>query len=250
MRHSLIGLAFIAVVAATPALATVNLVRNGDFTDLTNGLGQTTDGAGITTAVGWTTPGFNQVLAVADQGVDTIYGAHNFSLWDQTNGGSNTWNGLAPVGNILAISGDFPTAYNPGIPSQGPVSQTVSGLTAGERYVVNFEYAFSQQYTYNGPTVQSLTVDMGSATFYSGNYDVANHDFVGWQEGQLNFTATSSSEVLSFLANGNLPVPPFALVSGVSITAVPEPSTWMLMLVGFAGLAYAGASARRKATAV
>jgi hypothetical protein len=258
MRHSCIALALVAIATASPAFATVNLA-NGDFTDLTNGVGQITDVGGNTTAVGWTTPGFNLVLAVGDQAINTIYGANNFALWDQANGGSNSWDGFAPVGNILALCGDFPTAYNPGIPSQGPVSQTVSGLTVGGQYVVDFEYAFSQQYTYNGATVQSLTVTMGSDTFFSGNTDVADHGFVGWQDGQLNFTATSPSAVLSFLASGDLPVPPFALVSNVSIISVggggpplggvPELSTWALMLIGFAGLAYAGrVSTHRKAT--
>ena len=33
----------------------------------------------------------------------------------------------------------------------------------------------------------------------------------------------------------------FVLVSGtLTVTAVPEPSTWAMMLAGFAGLAYAG----------
>jgi hypothetical protein len=254
MFHARNALALVAIVAASPALA-VNVI-NGDFTDLTNGLGQITDGTGLTTAVGWTTPGFNLVLASADQAVNSIYGVGNFALWDQANGGANSWNGLAPVGNILAINGDFPTEDNPSIPAQGAVSQTVSGLTVGEQYVVNFDYAFSQQYTYNGPTVQNLTVKMGSATFFSGNFDLASHGFSGWQDGRLHFTATSSSEVLSFLAYGNLPVPPFALVSNVSLSGssggggppmVPEPSTWALMLIGFGGLVYAG-RVRRGAT--
>jgi hypothetical protein len=33
----------------------------------------------------------------------------------------------------------------------------------------------------------------------------------------------------------------------VSLTAVPEPSTWAMMLAGFAGLGYAGLRRRRRA---
>ena len=70
--------------------------------------------------------------------------------------------------------------------------------------------------------------------------DVANHGFDGWYYASGLVTADAVSDVLSFLAIGNLPVPPFALVSDVSLTGgVPEPSTWALMGLGFAGLGFA-----------
>jgi hypothetical protein len=254
MRHSRIALAIVAVIAASPAFATTNLVTNGDFTDLTKGLGQITNlnaqslNTNVTSAVGWTTSGYNQVIAVADQAVNTQYGKGNFALWDQANA-KNGWNGKAPVGNILALDGDYYT---------GPVWQTLTGLTAGEKYVVAFTYAFAQQQSFNGATIQSLTVNVGeniwntSATTTTPSYNLPSKGFSGWSDGKLEFTANGSSEVLSFLAHGNVPVPPFALVSDVSVTAsVPEPSTWALMLVGFVGLAYAGRrSSRRQAVAV
>jgi hypothetical protein len=41
--------------------------------------------------------------------------------------------------------------------------------------------------------------------------------------------------------------PPFSLLDGVSLSStVPEPSTWAMMFVGFAGLAYAGLRNRRR----
>jgi hypothetical protein len=41
----------------------------------------------------------------------------------------------------------------------------------------------------------------------------------------FNYTATSSSEVLSFLAVGNVQLPPFLLLDGVTLT--PEPGYWV-----------------------
>jgi len=72
--------------------------------------------------------------------------------------------------------------------------------------------------------------------------------FSGWMTANFTFTADSTSEVLSFLAvgtpAGNLP--PFALLDGVSLTAVPEPSTWAMMLAGFGGLGFAAFRRRRR----
>jgi hypothetical protein len=43
--------------------------------------------------------------------------------------------------------------------------------------------------------------------------------------------------------------PPFALIDSVALNA-PEPSTWAMMLLGFAGLGYAGFRRRRNAISV
>jgi hypothetical protein len=63
--------------------------------------------------------------------------------------------------------------------------------------------------------------------------DDANHGAVGWMSQTLTYTATATSELLSFIAvgtpNGE---PPFALLDGVSVTAdAPEPAT--SALIGF-----------------
>jgi hypothetical protein len=41
--------------------------------------------------------------------------------------------------------------------------------------------------------------------------------------------------------------PPFSLLDGVSLTgSAPEPSTWAMMFIGFAGLGFAGLRNRRR----
>ena len=84
----------------------------------------------------------------------------------------------------------------------------------------------AQQYTYSGATAQALHVFVGNAitaAWTSATVILAEHDFSGWIQENFTFTATSPSEVVSFLADGSPAVPPFTLVSDVSMEAAPAP---------------------------
>jgi hypothetical protein len=129
------------------------------------------------------------------------------------------------------------------------ISQTITGLTPGTGYYLSFNHAFGQQQGFTGDTRQTLTVEFGSFSFTSSTV-LPGTGFSGWGTTEEWLTADSTSEVLSFLAYGNLPVPPFALVSDVSLTdGAPEPATWTLMGLGFAGLGFAAYRRRAKAGA-
>ncbi|HEY2048828.1 MAG TPA: PEPxxWA-CTERM sorting domain-containing protein [Caulobacteraceae bacterium] len=229
-RIALVAAVTATLAAATAANATTQLVTNGDFTNLTSGLGQ----LGFnTTAVGWSTTGYNFVMTQADVGSVGSFG--KVTLWDAANGGSNSWNGLtlSGTGNFAALNGDFHT---------GPLTQTITGLTVGDKYHLSFNYAFSQQNGFTGDTSQSLTETLGGQTFNSGSVSLPSHGFSGWQTFSTTITASSSSETLSFLAAGTPQVPPFALVSNVSLT-VPEPAAWSLLILG---VGLVGGSLRRR----
>ncbi|RQO53732.1 hypothetical protein DBR47_23285 [Paucibacter sp. KBW04] len=59
----------------------------------------------------------------------------------------------------------------------------------------------------------------------------------------MTFTVGAGNAVLSFLAGGGPNgVPPFALLDSVSVTAVPEPSTFALFALGLGAVV----AARRK----
>ena len=234
----LVAIAAAASLALGSAAQAANLVVNGDFTQLSNGVGQFDLN---TTATGWSgNNGYNFVMSLANQPTPGRYG--NLTLWDAADGGANTWNGSAAgSGNFAALDGDFEVQK---------ITQTIHGLTVGDQYNLDFNYAFAQQHGYNGATLQNLTVALGGQSSTTSTFSVANHGFTGWQSWGGVFTATSSSETLSFLAHGNLPVPPFALVSNVSLTAVPEPATWALTILGIAGLGAALRLRRRQGLAV
>ena len=67
----------------------------------------------------------------------------------------------------------------------------------------------------------------------------------------FDFTATSASELLSFVSVGTPQgTPQVALLDDVSLTGgvpgAPEPATWAMMGLGFAGLGFAAMRRSRK----
>jgi hypothetical protein len=110
-------------------------------------------------------------------------------------------------------------------------------------------------------------VTLGSQTIaMTPTIDLTSNGFSGWLTESVTFTYEGDGpnpNLLTFVDNGmggcnssfldcaiNNPgasgSPPFSLLDGVSLTAVPEPSTWAMMLLGFAGLGYAGMRNRRR----
>ncbi|MFZ2987662.1 PEPxxWA-CTERM sorting domain-containing protein [Ideonella sp.] len=224
---------------------TTNLVANGGFESSTNGaelqLGTKTD------LTGWTASGYAFLFNGATAGSNgAIYQGQNsqgqptdyrIRLWGTTYGPANGLGASASGGNFVGIDGAYDTH---------PLSQTISGLTVGQQYEVSFQWAAAQEYTYYGASYSNWTVSLGNESYTTATQQIASQGFSGWLNQTFTFTADSSSEVLSFLAGGGPHgLPPFALLDGVSMTAaaVPEPSSWALMLAGF-GLM--GAVARRR----
>ncbi len=222
MRVTVLAAAAATMMLATGAQASVQLVTNGDFSD------------GFT---GWTSGGYN--FAMTDGNV----GSGGVSLWTDNSAG-NGWNGLTASGSggFAALDGDYFT---------GPITQTIDDLTIGNSYTLTFDYAFSQQNGFYGDTIQNVTASIDGVTWTSDDYDLPSQGFSGWMSKTLTFTADSASTTLSFLAYGNVPVPPFALVSNVSLeaSAAPEASTWAMMLAGFGGMILVARTVRRKASA-
>ncbi len=202
------------LLAGTTAHAnTINLVQNGDFSS-NAGLGQL---GYNTSATDWSNP-YNQYnfLFSSSAPAGTVNGQY---------GGLSIINPTAPpVGaNFVGLDADFQT---------GPLQQTINGLTAGDSYNVTFDWARSQQTGFSGNTLQGLQVSLGSQTDTTGLITLPSQTFSGWSQESMNFTATSNSEVLSILAYGSPQVPPFTLVTDVSLTATPEPATLPLLLTG------------------
>jgi PEP-CTERM motif len=108
------------------------------------------------------------------------------------------------------------------------LTQTFSDV-AGDTYTVSF-WAFDGGA--NGDPAAFLTVSVGSAS------ETFNDTVATYTEGTFTFVGTGS-DTISIAAQTD---PSEWVVDDVSVTGstVPEPATWAMMLIGFAGLGFVG----------
>jgi hypothetical protein len=245
----MIGFSAIALSIFIPSAQATISFANGNFSTLSCGTlqsGQTcTNGAGQldfnTDATDWTNGttgnlGYtflfpSTTAATTSPGATGVDGA--LELWGLGNGSDNPGNALTGSsipggGNFIASDGSYEIEA---------LSQTITGLTNGDTYVVGFWWAGAQQegVNYTAPTTEQWQVSLGSQTQSTAFVDNAGEGFTGWMYQTLTFTATGTSEALSFLANGTpgSSEPPFVLLADVSFTQTPEPGTLTMMLGGF-----------------
>jgi hypothetical protein len=80
------------------------------------------------------------------------------------------------------------------------------------------------------PTTPDSSFSYTSLATLNGNHSL-NYEFHSFV-----FTTTGGSETLSFLSNDEGAYG--GVLGGVTISAVPEPSTWAMMILGFAGVGF------------
>ena len=242
MKSFLLSLSTIAALGAGAAHASTNLVANGSFDSTTNGTNKqlassVTTASNRTTATDWTSSNGN------DGGYNFILASKIATTWDSAlwlNGNANGFTASPDGGNFLASD----QLYYP-----GTISQSISGLTVGDKYTLTFDYALAQQVGFNGANPDNYwQVGFGSTVKDTSLLSISSGGFSGWKTASMTFTAASTTELLSFLAKGTpTGAPPFLLLDGVSmVAAVPEPATWAMLL---GGVGLIGFMARRRKAA-
>ncbi len=242
-KRVLVLVASLGFVAALPTagFAQTELVTNGGFeTNTGNGqLGYNTSATGWSISGGYTFLFNPQGGTVSGSSADNSGANGQYGYLYLHGPGNGTSNGLtnSPTGGAF-IAQD--SAFQ-----QAAITQTITGLTAGHTYALSFDWAAAQQSGFTGPTYDAWQVSLGGQTQTTATINNASHAFSGWQHQVFDYTATSSTETLSFFATGGPQgVPPFALLDSVSMKAVPETGSGVAMLMGVAGF---GIFARRRA---
>lgn len=155
-----------------------------------------------------------------------------------------------PTGNVNVVNGNFGSA-GPNLAFEGTqyldlvgeggvgsLSQTFV-TTIGQLYTLTFAYSHN---LFGGLSSASANYSIGE-TSGSITHSTGSNTNLDWKTVSVNFVAPSSSTTLSFFntkggANEGI------FLDAVSVKgAVPEPSTWMFMMLGMAGV---GFSLRRK----
>jgi len=262
--------AFLLLLSGSPFAVQVNLINNGSFDSTASSVtGSTKISSGSTNLTGWTIGagrgnGYT-FLAYPGTAGTSINGTNGIRLWDAGNGGLNTIPATSPNGGKFIVSDgayQLTTLY-----------QTVSGLTVGQLYQLNFYQAAAQQTGFYGDTMSHWKVSFGGSLtntnsirlpngqFYTNNTQVItggqsqysrvmnnkSKGFTPWESQTMTFRATAQSELIGFLAlGGPLGQPPFSLIDGISLTEqVPEPSSILLLVLG--GVAFAFLRRRERA---
>ncbi len=184
--------------------------------------------------------------------------ALNSPGWYWGEGPSNLWH--TPFGDHFgmgAATGQTGSAYREGI------SQSVSGLTVGATYDIGFSHANGLFYNPGTPGFYEgvgttggweVLIDGSSIALVSSTNDnsiAAPEHTLLWQASTATFAATATTHEIQFIAfkPDGPQDPTFQFLDDVSVTLVPEPSSFVLCGLGLIAtglyLRRRGAAARR-----
>jgi hypothetical protein len=168
--------------------------------------------------------------------------------WTQTGSGTTPGIGIT----VLTTGGADATGYGDTVPSydgthaaffvddnaREDLSQFVT-LVAGTSYNLSFAL-FATASGASNPFSFTLTNSLGTNVLALTNDNSSTSVPVGeWTSYGYTFTATTTSYLLNFdFASGPTPAKDVLLDAVQIAESVPEPATWVMMVLGFAGVGF------------
>lgn len=122
----------------------------------------------------------------------------------------------------------------------GSIQQTIA-TTIGQAYRLTFWLSANPDHLDSKPDSRQLTASAGATSgLFTYNFDVPpnSHSSMNWASYSMYFTATSTSTLLQFASNAPQNCCWGPALDNVAVTAVPEASTWGMMILGFSGVGF------------
>ena len=138
----------------------------------------------------------------------------------------NYWPAPSPGGGSVDLDGN----------SVGAISQTLFGLAAGT-YKVSFALSGNPD---GAPPSKALAVSVTGSTTQNYDYPVVGDKVnMNYSDESYIFTWGGGNATLTFASLNTPSENPYGPVIGdVSISAIPEPATWAMMILGFLGVGF------------
>jgi hypothetical protein len=218
-----------AALSTASASAATNLVTDGTFDEGSSAGSFTTFPTGLALGAGspWTV------------GTDANTGAA--SSVDLV---GTYWAGPPGGGFSVDLDGTLGKNGSSTTDSVGSISEAVTIPTSGQ-YLLSFYVSGNQD---SGSPTKNYSVSVDG---FSAHLSTDNSAQLGqWTLVTQLVTLSAGATLLEFASLDTPANDQFGAVIGdVSLTAVPEQSTWAMMALGFAGLGFAGFRARRRQSA-
>jgi PEP-CTERM motif len=236
------------LASMSSAQATVAWMENWNPSNYTTGA-NIVDGAvgDVTDRSGWLNVTYTPFTSATENG--WTFGGSALLVTNITTGSPYNGQGALYLNECCGVGAG-------GGPTGGATASTsISGLTSGKHYDMSVTFWGDNRPNALFPGYYDLFVNLGGSILGS---DVTGGTTYTYQESDRNpgssspyvveigFTATGPTEALNLaqFSSGNSQQSP---IVGPITVSVPEPSTWAMMALGFAGLGFAGYRRTRKA---
>jgi Protein of unknown function (DUF642)/PEP-CTERM motif len=139
-------------------------------------------------------------------------------------------NGWLPVSTPYSLDLNGNTNGNP----EGAIAQTFN-TTSGQKYLLSFYYS-NNAYGSPQPAVADYSIGNVTGSVSHAGTDPSN---MNWMLQTAIFTANSPMTTLTFTEDDAHPCCNGGIaLDSISVTAIPEPSTWAMMILGFFGIGF------------